>query len=254
MRTRIKIVRAYWGDSEKLKREIPPVPIYDNQIVYVWGTENESFLKERGFDTRLVTDDDPCEINFTNFLIRKLIAIKLALIEFNEIIFLDWDCYILRELDDVFYEYLRDKPVQIPLYSHLTNPIIGINESCIDNTPEFFLFKESFNYFISKYSWKLSDMLVLPNFGFFYSREVSIGETLLNIAIENKLGGCVDEEAMFIYANCELEDYIDRYHPVFVNGVSDFMTSGGFKISEVQKKFNRYISEKIPTDIYLEHM
>ena len=96
MKSDIKIIRAYWGDSENLRSEIPPLPIYDNQIVYVWGENNNKFLSDRGFKTRIVTEEDPCKIDHTNFLIRKLMVIKLALEEFSEIMFMDWDCYILR--------------------------------------------------------------------------------------------------------------------------------------------------------------
>jgi hypothetical protein len=254
MKSDIKIIRAYWGDSEKLKNEIPPLPIYDNQIVYVWGENNDKFLRSRGFKTRIVTDDDPCKIDHKNSLIRKLIAIKMALDEFHEIMFIDWDCYILRELDDSFYKYISDKPTQIPLYAHLSNPIDGIEEFYVNCEPEHVEFKNEANRYILKYSWKSDDMCILPNFGFFYSREISIGRELLRIAVENDLKGCADEAAMFIYANCDLEEYIKRYHPIFVNGVSDIMTSTNFKISEIQKRFNSRIKDVLNMDPYLEHM
>jgi hypothetical protein len=254
METKIKIIRAYWGDSKKLKREIPPLSIYENQIVYVWGGDNEDFLKKRGFKTRLVTEEDPCKLDYSNLLIRKLIAVKLALEEFEEIMFIDWDCYILRELDDNFYKYIASKPIQIPLYSHTLNPIEGIAESSPSISSEDYALNKEKSDFIIKYSWKNNDMCVLPNFGFFYSRDISIGKKLLDIAIYNNLKGCADEGAMFIYADCDPESYIEKYQPVFVSGVSNFVTSTKFKISKAQNQFNNYIQSKIDMDIYLEHM
>jgi hypothetical protein len=254
MKSDIKIIRAYWGDSKKLRDEIPPLPIYDNQIVYVWGENNDKFLRDRGFETRIVTEEDPCKIDHKNSLIRKLIAIKMSLEEFHEIMFIDWDCYILRELDDSFYKYISDKPTQIPLYAHLSNPIDGIEEFYVNRELEHVEFKNETNKYILEYSWKCDDMCILPNFGFFYSREIHIGRELLRIALENDLKGCADEAAMFIYANCDLVEYIERYHPNFVNGVSDIMTSTNFKISEIQKGFNNRIKEILNMDLYLEHM
>ena len=254
METKIKIIRAYWGDSKKLKKEIPPLPIHENQIVYVWGEDNENFLKKRGFKTRLVIEEDPCKLDYSNLLIRKLIAVKLALEEFGEIMFIDWDCYILRELDDNFYKYITSKPIQIPLYAHTLNPIDGMSESSLSLSPEGYALNKETSDFILKYSWKDNGMCILPNFGFFYSRDISVGKKLLDIAINNNLKGCADEGAMFIYADCDYKSYIEKYHPVFVNGVSDFVTSTKFKISKTQNQFNNYIQLKLNMDIYLEHM
>jgi hypothetical protein len=168
--------------------------------------------------------------------------------------FIDWDCYILRELDPTFYKYLSEKPVQIPLYSHLRNPIDGIVEFYTNTEPEHVEFKNEANKYILEYSWKSDGMCILPNFGFFYSREHSIGRDLLQIAVEKDLRGCADEAAMFIYANCDLDEYIERYHPKIVNGVSDIVTETNFKISEIQKRFNDRIKKVLRMDLYLEHM
>ena len=254
MKSDIKIIRAYWGDSENLRSEIPPLPIYDNQIVYVWGENNNKFLSDRGFKTRIVTEEDPCKIDHTNFLIRKLMVIKLALEEFSEIMFMDWDCYILRNIDHTFYKYISQKPIQIPLYAHLRNPIEGLNDFHPGGSQSDIDFKNEASRFILKYSWKFDDMCIIPNFGFFYSRDISIGKKLLDIAINNNLKGVADEIAMFIYANCDYKTYVDRYHPIFVTGVSDFVISTKFKISKIQRKFNNHLGEIIDMDLYLEHM
>jgi hypothetical protein len=255
MYTKVKIIRTYWGDTQKLKREIPPQPIYTNQIVFVWGEENNQFLKKRGFDTILMSDEIPNEYNsYEGQFYRKLLALDLSLKMFGEVILLDWDCYILRELDDNFYKYIASKPIQIPLYAHTLNPIDGMSESSLSLSSEGYVLNKETSDFILKYSWKDNGMCILPNFGFFYSRDISVGKKLLDIAINNNLKGCADEGAMFIYADCDYKSYIEKYHPVFVNGVSDFVTSTKFKISKTQNQFNNYIQLNLNMDIYLEHM
>jgi hypothetical protein len=255
MKNNLKIIRTFWNlyeNDNKTIREIPTISTYDNQVVYVWGEDNQKILKDRGFDTRLVNDE--VEINENNTLIRKLIALDLGLKEFGEVLMLDWDCYILRPLDDNFYEYLSSKPIQCPLYSHCLSPFESFIE--LDNTESkhWISFYKYVDEYIKKYNWKYNNMLVIPNFGFFYSRDITIGESLLNIAIEYKLKGLVDEIAMFIYSNCSLDDYVERYHPNVLNGVSDFMTCSKYSISKPQREFNLYIKNKIDMDIYLEHM
>jgi len=59
---------------------------------------------------------------------------------------------------------------------------------------------------------------------------------------------------MLLYANCSLEEYIDRYQPTYVQGVSDDRTDHYFKISKIQRKLNKYINNKIDMDIYFKHI
>lgn len=252
MNTDIKIIRAFWGVDLKTRIEIPPIPIFPNQIVYVWGIDNEEFLKSRGFKTRLVEEPE-YEIHNTNWLIRKLIVIDLALKEFGEMIFLDWDCYILRELDDTFYSYLKEKPIQCPLYTHYINPMKSFMEYNTNPTDADIEYYNEIEKNLFKYSWKLDDMMIIPNFGFFYSRDVTIGESLLKIARDNDVRGVVDETSLFIYINCTLDEYIVQYLPKVVRGVAEEMTDTGFIISNVQKKLNKYIDTKVDMDIYLKH-
>jgi hypothetical protein len=59
---------------------------------------------------------------------------------------------------------------------------------------------------------------------------------------------------MWIYANCTLTEYIERYQPRFVQGVSDDRTDHEFIISKVQRAINKYISESIDMNIYIKHI
>ena len=42
----MKIIRVLWGD--KINDEIPPFPLLENEVVYVWGEENNQMLLDRG--------------------------------------------------------------------------------------------------------------------------------------------------------------------------------------------------------------
>jgi hypothetical protein len=183
-----------------------------------------------------------------------LIALKLALEEFKEVMMLDWDCYILRPLDAQFYEYLKNKPVQCPLYSQHTRVVPALLEAFPDPSDklnQFFLkMEEGFN----KYSWELENGLVSPNFSMVYTRDIALGQVLLDIAIENKLEGCIEEHAFYIYSNCTLEEYLEKYQPYFVQGVSQDRTNHDLMISKVQSHLNNYIDSKLSMDIYLKHI
>ena len=43
--------------------------------------ENEQFLQKRGYKTRLVTEEDPCLIDHTNFLFRNLEFLNIKILK-----------------------------------------------------------------------------------------------------------------------------------------------------------------------------
>ena len=92
----MKIIRVLWGD--KINHEIPPFPLLENEVVYVWGEKNNQMLLDRGWKTRLLSSHT-FEGEFNGFG-KKIFALNQALEEFNEVLLLDWDCYLLKPLDD----------------------------------------------------------------------------------------------------------------------------------------------------------
>ena len=40
----MKIIRVLWGN--KINNEIPKIPLLKNEVVYVWGKENNKMLLE----------------------------------------------------------------------------------------------------------------------------------------------------------------------------------------------------------------
>lgn len=255
MNTKFKIVRTFWGDDISQYPELTPLPVYTNQIVYVWGKENEKHLQKLGYKTELMLDDPfPNEDKQYG---KKLLVLDHAVRKYGEIMMLDWDCYILRPIDGKFYDYLLSKETQCPLYAQHVNTVDALYEVFGKNHEDkekFKNFAEMMRVEFAKYSWKVDDYLVSPNFGFLYTRDVELGKKLLDIMDSHNLVGCIEEHAMWIYANCSLDEYLERYHPVFVQGVSDDRTDHDFMISKVQRALNKLISEKINMDLYLKHI
>ena len=65
----VKIVRALWGDINQFIDEIPKKPKYD-EMVYVWGVENNEYLKKCGYNTTL--------INVTNIIFSQILFFSLT--------------------------------------------------------------------------------------------------------------------------------------------------------------------------------
>lgn len=255
MNTKVKIVRVNWGNINFGLIEIPIVPIFPNQIVYVWGEENNRVLKSRGYKTKLMPPlDDDIYSEYNGRFIRKLIALDLALKEYGEVILLDWDCYILRELDETFYNYLKEKPIQCPIYGQFER----VSESCVESDPNInendLNFVKLLDTTFKQYSWKYEDVYGSPNFSCVYSRDVNFGKDLLDITLKHKILGCIEEHAMWVYANCTMEEYMKRYQPKFLLGVSNQVVQHSNLAQTARKKINDYVESHVPMDIYLEHI
>jgi len=253
----IKIIRAVWeGNLQNTLEEIPPVPYYKEQeVVYVWGEYLEKEIKKRGFNTRLVKEDNYFNTHTTQYG-KKLVALDLALQEFDEVLLLDWDCAILRPLDNRFWEYLESKPIQCPLYGQSINTAQSFIQTYGNReiSKEKLIFFDKIESNLKKYSWKFNEsILATPNFSFVYSRNKNLGKDLINIAITKNLEGCVEEHAMFIYANCSMKDYINKYQPLVLEGVDQDNPIEHLEVVTTQRTFNNYIKEILPMDLYFKH-
>lgn len=265
----IIIVRALWGNTQRTLNEIFPFPIFKKEIVYVWGIENQKFLQERGFNTVLV-EENPTSLNYSTIhtqYYHKLEAIKKANCDYKEFIFLDWDCYLLKPLDDYFYQTLREgNDVQVPTYAYTDTKYAGIpklimfqgNEryknSISEDLRQYMLNQE---IQLRKYSWKQDELLISPNFCFFYTRRPNIGQELLQIAEENQIENCVEEHAMYLWANCSLDDFIKKYEPKVLQGTADETRTLLYTYdywNDPIIKINNYISNLIDKTIYFKHI
>ena len=94
-------------------------------------------------------------------------------------------------------------------------------------------------------SWELDNIRVLPNACFIYTKDTNIGKELLDIVEEYGLEGLPEEFAMYLYANCSLDEYIKRYDTPYLNGREDYQTfvMEGVAVNTA-KKLNKYIGKK----------
>lgn len=270
MDNKIQIIRAYWGESETAKNDIFPMPVFSKETVYVWGTANEKMLKERGFNTVKMSEypTDPRYSTIHHHFYHKLKAIVQAETEFTELIFLDWDAYLARPLDDEFYDRLRrGGEVQVPVYSFVDAPYVGVperiahpinrrnNTKLEENALKFIKAHENQ---LRKYHWPVDGMLATPNFGFYYSRRPGTAKELLNLALQHNVTNCVEEHAMFLWANCTLDEYLDRYEPLVMRGADDstWMERQFFndQNDDVVYKINKYIKQRVDKKIYFRHI
>jgi|TARA_B110000908_G_C10217821_1_gene433687 hypothetical protein len=250
---KIKIVRVLWGDQVNF--EVPRIPLYPEQeVVYCFDYKSYWFVSDLGYDARLVKEDIFAGSKLNNFG-RKLQALDIALQEFDEVLLLDWDCYILRPLDKNFYDSLKEKPIQIPLYIQHKDTKAAILEVIPKEQPqalkdELTLLEEGFH----KYGWEWEEGIVAPNFGFVYCRDKSFGKKLLDITIKNDLTSVVDEFATLIYADCTLEEYIEKYAPRVLKGRADQMLIYDYRLHVISRKFNKWLDTKINIKSYFEHV
>ena len=247
----MKIIRVLWGNN--VNHEVPPFPLLGNEVVYVWGEENNKELLKRGFETRFL-HSNMFEDEFNAFG-KKLFALNEALGEFKEVLLLDWDCHLLKPLDEYFYNTLKEKPIQIPLYIQPKNTKETILETLepnqsIELQKELHLMEKGFK----KYGWHWEEGYVAPNFGWVYCRDKNFGNELLIHALNNNLQTVVDEFATLLYVDCTLEEYIEKYLPSVVRGLSNDNYILDNKLSTIGRKFNDYIDTQVNMKPYFEHV
>jgi hypothetical protein len=268
---KIPIVRALWGDVERTRNEVFQNPIFTDEIVITWGVENETFLKSLGYKVVCLSEfsSDASYSTIHSHFMHKLLAVQHAGKIFNEFIFLDWDCYLAKPLDDHFYQQLqKGNDIQVPLYAYHDSEGIGIVDIMTHSAqerynneapPELLAYIASHEAQLRKYSWKFENMLVTPNFSFFYTRNPNVGEELIKIATENNILNCIEEHAFYLFANCTVDEYIVKFEPSVTYGTHNdtrmHMERKGYDLSnDPVIKINKYINTKVNKNIYFKHI
>ena len=263
---KIPIIRALWGNQDRTLKEIFPTPLFKNEIVIVWGSDNKNYLESLGYQVKLLSgyQTNSQYDSIHNHYMHKLEAIKIAGLLYNEYIFLDWDCFPLKPFDAAFYNHLlQGNEVQIPLYAYPDKEGLGIMDMIDEHTPWDPLdltdnlkeYIKSHEFQLRKYSWKHDEMLVSPNFGFVYSRRSSLGKELIDIANNNDIKNCIEEHSFYTWVNCTLNEYINKYEPKTLQGTSDDVRIYNKNAKQdAVIKINKYINSKIEKDIYLKHI
>ena len=252
MMNKIKIVRTIWGTLEHTLNEVANKEKFSNEVVMVWGTKNEEYMKSLGYETILMNEnqEEPGWEHPNTKYNHKIKAVKLADSLFGEFLLLDWDTFLEKPLDDNFTNLLRQKSdIQCTLYS--------IPKVFYDTLFSKFTLDEKMTSFfknqqrlIETYSWGFKDSYVFPNFSFFYSNNANIGEKLETIIVSNNIITNVEEFALFKYVNCGLDEYIQKYEPVVSIGQRTD------SLEEVQlslDNLNSYIRESIDKNLYFYH-
>tara|TARA_R110000824_G_scaffold12226_8_gene53697 strand:- start:10007 stop:10774 length:768 start_codon:yes stop_codon:yes gene_type:complete len=123
-------------------------------VTYVFGKDNEIALKnEFGLKTKLV-DRSPIVWDMTDELYRhKLEILKIAMQDYDEIVYLDWDCILVKPLLADFWERLNKK------------------DSFQGNL---------FQYRTKKCLWRDDDLRKVVNGGFLYMRDKTIPDKMIH--------------------------------------------------------------------------
>jgi hypothetical protein len=250
--SKIQIIRALWGNSSKIIDEIPVTPLFENEVVFVWEEKNKEYVEKLGYKTIQIPPNDYTTL--LNHYTHKLEAIKVADGLFDEYLFLDWDIEIIKPIDDNFYNLIKNKsPLQCPLYSYSSDHFEIVNKLLINknitdkNIHDFVNIQEKE---MQKYKWLLNNNQVLPCFCFYYTNNIKIGEKLLSIYKENNILTCIEEFAFYLYSNCDLNSYIEKYEPIVIRGKEKSSLN---ERQQSLNKLNSYINNKINKDIYLVH-
>jgi len=253
----MQIVRAFWGNIDEFVNEIPKKPLFEKEIVIVWGLNNQTFFKNLGYKTILV-DEAITNLEYSSYLkhyAHKLEAIKIAEEKFNEYLFLDWDIDIVKPIDDNFYNNIRSKGnLQCPLYAYNQTFFEDYTEYLENNNKltknlRHFLISQSAQ--IKKYHWEYDNNLVLPCFCFLYSNNQKLDTHLINLMKRNNLTTCIEEFAFYLYTNCTLDEYITQYEPVVIRGKEKDKHIQ--PVTDAIQSINKYIDTKIEKNIYLVH-
>lgn len=255
----MKFIRILWGEFERYSSQITEAKNDNlNETVFVWGQDNFDKLVSIGYDCILI-DKEPYDYTiadnhtFINHksLIHKIIGIGYGLKQFDEVIFVDWDCRKIKEIDDRFYELLKNKnsELQVPLYSY---PMFAfemlLNDIKDENMVKFITKLKSF---ITNYSFKYSNSYIIPNTGFFYCSSKEIIENLLNLIIRNNLETVPDELSVFLHTkNLGLDGYIEKIEPLVVDGKEH----GYDWWNNMEMVFSEYKNRTISKEIYFKHL
>ena len=159
-----RIIRGIWGDISKngirdgkMRKDIDAIKnnsycSIDDFTIYVFGLDSYCLLKSEGFDCKLI-NQAPFIYDMQKQLYRhKLDILNEAMKDYDEIVFLDWDCVPTAELPNDFWEVMNQKaPFQANLFQYRT-------KKCL---------------------WRKEDPRKVCNGGFLYLREKGIAEAFI---------------------------------------------------------------------------
>lgn len=257
----MKIIRTFWGNVHSMGNRYTDqieTSVSDNlnELVYVWGIDNYNFIKSKGFECVLLSEDSynrELASNHTFWdhksLNHKLWIVNHAVKEYGEILFLDWDCRLIKPIDSNFYELLRNgNEFQVPLYVYPKKALDWLIDKTDgeDVNPFFHKLKK----FMIQYSYNWNSNYIIPNTGLIYCRNSNID--LLKISLDLELEAVPDEFSVMAYAmskGMDIDNYIKTLEPSIISG-KEHDEDWWMKI---QNNFNNHVSSIVKKDIYFQH-
>jgi hypothetical protein len=260
----MKIIRCLWGkpdhqffdkDLNQYHSECHQTKVIDdkynlkNQMVIVWDEVNCELMEKLGYPYHYMGPSLKFNRDF-NFY-HKLLALEKASELYDEILFLDWDCHILKPLDSNFYNLLRSRgDIQMPLYfypNELSKPYETINPRANDYEHYFNMF---YYQILRNGKWKFDNGIVIPNAGFIYLRDKTFPKKLIEIQKVYGITSNIEEVCALIYFNTFIhstDQYLDTIEPLVVLGRNDEEMAGK------QIILNQYTVDRLKKDLYFIH-
>ena len=227
----MKFIRAFWGDLNgfygRHRREIVAASPYSathdyrlNELVYVWGEENLDAIQALGFETRYMGEFNYDYVDDSHlFMYPKLWAIRDAVKNFGEVVFLDWDCYMVTPPDDTFWSLLRQRyDIQMPLYTYPQNYVQQVRSWWTNIPAKEDQYIEKQFATLQKFHYPWNGSLVTPNAGFIYCRHPEPIEAILDIlTFTPEINIAIEEMAFTVFSKrvCKtVEEYITHFEPL----------------------------------------
>ena len=202
-----QFIRTLWGeydsqDKNKLRRKkldndielLLKNPYRVNFKTYVFGENNYVYLQDHGIDNIELIYDRPIVWDMgTQQFRHKIEAFKRGIEEFDEIVFLDWDCQAIKPLPENFWNTLREK--------EKIQAILRM-------------------YKRKKVSWRKEDRRKIPCASFVYINDKDVGQDL--VSLWEKMNKPWSEEIVMMKYMEEInggwkgiEDYWEKFEPNF---------------------------------------
>lgn len=257
----MKFIRIFFGDIKQQKEKYIKEFRYAarnrlDEVAFVWGDENCNIIRTFGYEV-IKMSSEPFEygtdmVNDTfNFMSRhKLEAIRRGVEMFGECVYVDWDCHLIKPIDEDFWITLRkqNKSFQMPLYSF---PKVGYLEEVFHrwSTIPDFMRQYTTNLYncMLKYNYDFKNDMVVPCSSFVYCSDTKYIDAIID-RYNNDESTYYDEAAWLECAKetCPtLDDYLKTYEPLVCNAKTDAHFN--------QKEFNEYMYSVTPKNLYFIH-
>ncbi len=261
---KVKIIRCLWGKQTHQFKE-KNLKFYHeeciiaksndethqlkNQIVFVWDEVNRELMEQIEYPYYYMGDSSELETEF-NF-IYKLYALKKAMELYDEILFLDWDFLITKQLDNNFFKLLKSRwDIQIPLYFYPKELINLFKTMSLEDKSISNYYNNLYDQIINHCEWRFNDGYVIPNAGFIYCRDKRFFDNLLNTQKNYKIRTNIEEICIAKYLNdkiTNIDEYIEKIEPLVCHGKI------GSEMWGKQEELNEYTLQKLKKEIYFIH-